>query len=55
MEVIACLEVMYVQQKRKPFFGRVNSTDGTFQFKKIFEGEKAKNVTEGYILTLVSS
>ncbi len=26
--------------------------DQTFQFKKIFEGDKAKNVTEGYRLVL---
>ncbi len=36
-------------------FWSVNSADGTFQFKKLYEGDKAKKVTEGYRLELSSS
>ncbi|MDQ7948190.1 MAG: lipocalin family protein [Pedobacter sp.] len=41
--------------KTQNIFWSVNAADGTFQFKKLYEGDKAKNVTEGYILTLASS
>lgn len=41
--------------KTQNIFWSVNSADGTFQFKKLYEGDKAKNVTEGYILNLVSA
>jgi hypothetical protein len=35
-------------------FWSVSPADQTFQFKKIFEGEKAKNVSDGYRLVLFS-
>jgi len=36
-------------------FWSASTTDETFQFKKLFEGDKAKNVTEGYRLVLSST
>jgi hypothetical protein len=33
-------------------FWSVSTADETFQFKKLFEGDKAKNVTTGYRLVL---
>jgi len=41
--------------KTQNIFWSVNAAEGTFQFKKLFEGDKAKNVTEGYVLTLGAS
>lgn len=41
--------------KTQNIFWSVNSADGTFQFKKLYEGDKAKNVTEGYVMNLISS
>ena len=41
--------------KTQNIFWSVNASEGTFQFKKLFEGDKAKNVTEGYVLTLGAS
>lgn len=38
--------------KTQSIFWSVSTADETFQFKKIYEGEKAKNVTEGYRLIL---
>ena len=34
--------------KTQTIFWSVSPADQTFQFKKIFEGDKAKNVTSGY-------
>lgn len=34
--------------KTQTIFWSVSTSDQTFQFKKIFEGDKAKNVTSGY-------
>ncbi len=36
-------------------FWSVSTADETFQFKKIFEGDKAKNVTAGYRLVLAAA
>lgn len=36
-------------------FWSVSTADETFQFKKLEEGDKAKNVTEGYRLILASA
>lgn len=36
-------------------FWSVSTADETFQFKKIYEGDKAKNVTAGYRLVLASA
>ncbi|RZL54454.1 MAG: hypothetical protein EOO93_20035, partial [Pedobacter sp.] len=33
----------------------VSTADETFQFKKLYEGDKAKNVTDGYRLMLASA
>lgn len=41
--------------KVQTIFWSVNSADGTFQFKKLYEGDKAKNVTEGYRLILAAA
>ena len=41
--------------KTQGIFWSVSTADETFQFKKIYEGEKAKNVTEGYRLVLSST
>jgi hypothetical protein len=41
--------------KTQTIFWSVNPTEGTFQFKKLYEGDKAKNVTEGYVLNLAAS
>ncbi len=41
--------------KTQNIFWSMNSSEGTFQFKKLYEGDKAKNVTEGYRLELSSS
>lgn len=38
--------------KTQTIFWSVNTADGTFQFKKLYEGDKAKNVTEGYVMNL---
>jgi Lipocalin-like domain len=38
--------------KTQTIFWSVTTADETFQFKKLYEGEKAKNVTEGYRLLL---
>ena len=36
-------------------FWSVSTADETFQFKKIYEGDKAKNVTTGYRLILAAT
>ncbi|MBB2144717.1 hypothetical protein GM921_04430 [Pedobacter sp. LMG 31464] len=41
--------------KTQSIFWSVSTADETFQFKKLYEGDKAKNVTEGYRLMLSSS
>jgi hypothetical protein len=41
--------------KTQKIFWSASPADQTFQFKKIFEGEKAKNVTSGYRLLLSST
>lgn len=41
--------------KTQTIFWSVNAAEGTFQFKKLYPGDKAKNVTEGYILTLATA
>lgn len=41
--------------KVQTIFWSVSPADQTFQFKKLYEGDKAKNVTEGYRLVLDSS
>lgn len=38
--------------KTQEIFWSASSSDETFQFKKLYEGDKAKNVTEGYRLVL---
>ena len=43
------------EAKTQTIFWSVSTADQTFQFKKIYEGEKAKNVTEGYRLVLFSA
>ena len=41
--------------KSQTIFWSVSPADETFQFKKLYEGDKAKNVTDGYRLLLSSS
>jgi hypothetical protein len=41
--------------KTQTIFWSVSPADETFQFKKLYEKEKAKNVTEGYRLILSST
>ena len=41
--------------KVQTIFWSVSPADGTFQFKRLYEGDKAKNVTEGYRLALSSA
>ncbi|MFD0941205.1 hypothetical protein [Pedobacter boryungensis] len=41
--------------KIQAIFWSVSTADETFQFKKLNEGDKAKNVTDGYRLMLSSS
>ena len=41
--------------KTQTIFWSVSTADETFQFKKLYEGDKAKNVTEGYRLILSST
>jgi hypothetical protein len=41
--------------KTQSIFWSVSPADQTFQFKKIFEGDKAKNVTSGYRSVLSST
>ncbi|HTN00076.1 MAG TPA: hypothetical protein VL088_15070, partial [Pedobacter sp.] len=41
--------------KVQNIFWSVSTADETFQFKKINEGEKPKNVTDGYRLMLSSA
>lgn len=41
--------------KTQDIFWSVSPADETFQFKKLYEGEKAKNVAEGYRLVLTSA
>jgi len=41
--------------KTQSIYWSASPADQTFQFKKIFEGDKAKNVTSGYRLVLSSS
>ncbi|MGE6219916.1 lipocalin family protein [Nubsella zeaxanthinifaciens] len=41
--------------KSQNIFWSVNNADGTFQFKKLYEGDKAKNVTEGYRMMLTNA
>ncbi|MCD0489636.1 lipocalin family protein [Pedobacter sp. MC2016-14] len=38
--------------KTQTIFWSVSTADETFQFKKLYEGDKAKNVTTGYRLIL---
>ena len=40
--------------KTQNIFWSVSSADETFQFKKLYEGEKAKNIEEGYRFVLAS-
>ncbi|TKC10306.1 hypothetical protein FA048_08930 [Pedobacter polaris] len=41
--------------KTQTIFWSVSPADGTFQFKKLFEGDKAKDVTDGHRLALASA
>jgi len=41
--------------RTQSIFWSVSTADETFQFKKLYEGDKAKNVTEGYRLILSSA
>ncbi len=41
--------------KTQTIFWSVSTADETFQFKKIYEGDKAKNVTAGYRLILAAT
>ena len=41
--------------KTQNIFWSVSTADETFQFKKLYDGEKAKNVTEGYRMILTSA
>jgi hypothetical protein len=41
--------------KTQDIFWSVSTADETFQFKKLYEGEKAKNVAEGYRLVLAAA
>ncbi|MFA6278062.1 MAG: hypothetical protein WC622_15015 [Pedobacter sp.] len=41
--------------KTQAIFWSVSTADETFQFKKLNEGDKAKNITDGYRLMLSSS
>lgn len=41
--------------KTQSIFWSVSTADETFQFKKLNEGDKAKNVTDGYRLMLASA
>ncbi|RZJ15219.1 MAG: hypothetical protein EON51_18920 [Acinetobacter sp.] len=41
--------------KTQAIFWSVSPADGTFQYKQLFEGDKAKNVTSGYRLALASA
>lgn len=41
--------------KTQTIYWSASVPDQTFQFKKLYEGDKAKNVTEGYRLVLASS
>lgn len=41
--------------KTQNIFWSVSTADETFQFKKVNEGEKAKNITDGYRLMLSSA
>jgi hypothetical protein len=41
--------------KTQSIFWSVSTAEETFQFKKLYEGEKAKNITEGYRLVLSST
>jgi hypothetical protein len=41
--------------RTQTIFWSVSTADETFQFKKLYEGDKAKNVTEGYRLILSSA
>lgn len=43
---------MSCEQKTQAIYWSVSPADETFQFKKLNEGEKARNVTEGYRLIL---
>ncbi|MGY3211316.1 hypothetical protein [Mucilaginibacter sp. HD30] len=36
-------------------FNNQDKANPTFQFKKIYEGEKAKNIAEGYVLNVVQA
>ncbi|MES2419189.1 MAG: hypothetical protein V4541_13460 [Bacteroidota bacterium] len=41
--------------KTQTIFWSVSTADETFQFKKLYEGDKAKNVTDGYRLMLTAA
>jgi len=41
--------------KTQTIFWSVSPADGTFQYKPMFEGDKARNVTSGYRLALASA
>lgn len=41
--------------KTQTIFWSVSPADETFQFKALYEGDKAKNITQGYRLALASS
>lgn len=43
------------EAKTQKIFWSVSTADETFQFKKINEGEKPKNITDGYRLMLSSA
>lgn len=41
--------------KTQDIFWSASAADETFQFKKVYQGEKAKNVTDGYRLLIASA
>lgn len=43
------------EAKTQPIFWSVSTADETFQFKKVNEGEKPKNIRDGYRLMLSSA
>lgn len=46
---------MSCEQKTQAIYWSVSPADETFQFKKLNEGEKARNVLEGYRLVLAAA
>jgi hypothetical protein len=41
--------------KTQEIFWSASAADETFQFKKVYEGEKPKNITDGYRLLIASA